>query len=402
MPVLFLTVFLDFVGFGIIIPILPFFGLRYGATPLEIAFLFAIYSTVQFFSGPMWGRLSDRIGRRPVLLFTLAGAALAYVAFGFADSYATLLAARGLSGLMAGNMGIANAMVADSTEPGRRAGGMATLGAAISLGFVVGPLLGSLLVGSDPTRVDHAFPAFVAAALSGSAFVLGLVMLEETLPRGRRRPRGEAAIGRFQVLAMMRAIPHVPVLVLQMAALSYIVSQMTAVFPLWSQQRLAWGPHQISYLFAAIGLIVAIVQAGLVGRLTRRIGDGATLLIGAMIAVAGLIAVIFSRGSLGAGGAIIIAFAGTSLCSPVVTSLISRLTPADQQGGVLGTSNSAASLGRIIGPPVGGGFYQALGPAWPFAAAAGLMALIGAWAWRHRAAGATIGALPSSATGPHD
>ena len=387
MPVLFLTVFIDFVGFGIIIPILPFFGLRYGASPLEIAFLFAIYSTVQFFSGPLWGRLSDRIGRRPVLLLTLAGAALAYVAFGFADSFATLLLARGLSGLMAGNMGIANAMVADSTGPERRAGGMATLGAAISLGFVVGPLLGSLLVGNDPLSVDHAFPAFTAAALSGAAFLLGLVMLKETLPQARRRTANQPAVGRLKIVAMMRAIPYVPVLVLHMAVLSYVVSQMTAVFPLWSEQRLAWGPHQISYLFAAIGLIVATMQAGVVGRLNRRLGDGATLLVGAVIATTGLVAVILSRDSLTAGAAICLSFAGTSLCTPVITSLISRLTPAEHQGGVLGASNSAASLGRIVGPPVGGGFYQALGPAWPFAAAAGLVALIGIWGWRYRTAG---------------
>ncbi|MFQ5533629.1 MAG: MFS transporter [Sphingomonadales bacterium] len=376
MPILFLTVLLDFVGFGIIIPMLPFFGLQFGATATEVTMLFAVYSAVQFFSGPFWGRLSDRIGRRPVLLLTLLGASLAYAAFGLATSLPMLFLARGLSGLMAGNMGVAHAIVADLTTPEGRAKGMGILGAATSLGFVFGPILGSLLLGPDPAAIDHSFPAFTAAALSAGAFVLGLFMLKESLPRKARAKRPTGGPSRFKVKRLVAKHRVIAVLVLQLMVLSYVVSQMTAIFPLWSQSRFGWGPKDISYLFALIGLFVAVIQGGMVGILTKNLGEARVLLIGASIEIAGLIAIVVADTPVAAALGCILTFAGSTMCSPVLTSLISRKTAPEHQGGMLGTANAAASLGRIVGPPFGGVAYEFLGHGSPFAVAALLVSMI--------------------------
>lgn len=380
MPVLFLTVMLDFVGFGIIIPILPFLGLHFGATATQIAFLFAIYSAVQFFAGPLWGRLSDRIGRKPVLLITLIGASGAYISFGLADSLTMLFVARGLSGLMAGNMGVAHAIVADLTSPEERARGMGLLGAAAALGFVFGPLLGSLLVGDDVATLDHSFPAFTAAALSCGAFVLGLFMLRESLPL-EKRGNGEAG-EKASLRQILRANPQIVPLVLQMMVLSYVISQMTAVFPLWSASEFGWGPKEISYLFALIGLVIAGVQGGLVGLLTRRLGEPRVLFLGAGIEIIGLATIVAADRPVTAVLAFILTFVGGTMCTPVLNSLISRAAPPESLGAILGSANSAASLGRIVGPPAGGAAYQFISHDSPFALAALLVSLVAIQALR--------------------
>lgn len=376
MFILFLTVMLDFIGFGIIIPTLPFFGLHFGASATQVTLLFAIYSAVQFFAGPVWGRLSDRIGRRPVLLLTLLGASLAYVVFGLADSLALLFVARGLSGLMAGNMGVAHAIVADLTTPEGRAKGMGVLGAAASLGFVFGPLLGSVLVGNDPETLNHAPAAFTAAALSFGAFVLGFFMLKESLPKAAGASGKQRDPRRFQIFRLVIDRRQIAVLVLQMTIIAYVFSQMTAIFPLWSQSEFDWGPREISYLFAAIGVVVATVQGGLVGILTKWLGEPRVLFVGGCVVTVGLIGVFFAELPAVAALACLFVFAGGTMCNPVINSLISRATPAEDQGGMLGAANSAASLGRIAGPPLGGAAFQFLGSDSPFAIAAVLTSVI--------------------------
>ena len=366
-----MTVFLDFVGFGIILPVLPFFGEKFGATPSQVAMLFAVYSMFQFFSGPIWGRLSDSFGRRPVLLATLAGAAVAYVVFGLSDSLFWLFAARGLSGLMAGNIGVAHAIVADLTSPRERAHNMALLGAAISLGFVAGPLLGSVLVGNDPANIDHSMPAFAAAALSGGAFLVGLISFRESLPlHDRRQEKGGLWAERRDTLTRLSRQKNLLALILSMAILSYVVSQITAIFSLWSEAVYQWGPRQISYTYAVIGIVLAIVQGGIVGRLSRWIGETRMLIVGSLVQIGGLVMVVLANSAIGAAAAVTLAFAGSSLCTPVVTSLISQRTPADRQGSVLGIANAGASLGRIVGPPLGGFVYQYGNADWPFPLAA--------------------------------
>ena len=183
MPILFLIVVVDLIGFGIIIPLLPFYAEFFYADPATVGLIMATYSLTQFLAAPYWGQLSDRIGRRPVLLVSLAGSAVAYFWLGFADELWVLFAARALGGLMAGNISAAFAYVADVTTPKNRAKGMGMIGAAFGLGFIIGPAVGGILAGPDPINADYKSPAFAAAGLSMMAFALGVIFLKESLSR---------------------------------------------------------------------------------------------------------------------------------------------------------------------------------------------------------------------------
>src|SRR5215813_4693934 len=189
MPVLFFIVFIDLVGFGVVIPLLPFHAERFGAAPDRVTLVMASYSLAQFFFAPLWGRLSDRFGRRPILLVSLVFSVASYLWLGFADALWMLYGARLLAGAGAGNIAAAQAYVADVTPPEGRAKGMGLIGAAFGLGFTVGPALGGLIAGSDPTTAAVARPAFVAAALSAAAFVGTLLFLRESLSAAHAAPR---------------------------------------------------------------------------------------------------------------------------------------------------------------------------------------------------------------------
>ncbi|MCH7865219.1 MAG: MFS transporter, partial [Proteobacteria bacterium] len=191
MLILFFIVFIDLVGFGIIIPLLPFYGEYYQATPFMVGLLMATYSFTQFIAAPFWGRLSDRVGRRPVLLVSLAGATAAYVLLGFADTLWVLFTARAAGGAMAGNISAAFAYVSDVTSRKDRAKGMGVIGAAFGLGFIAGPAIGGILAGPDPVNADFQTPAFAAAAMSLSALVLGFFILKESLSVEIRRKLAE-------------------------------------------------------------------------------------------------------------------------------------------------------------------------------------------------------------------
>src|SRR5690348_168589 len=200
MPILFLIVFVDLVGFGLVIPLLPFYAERYGASPQEVTILVAIYSLMSMLAAPVWGRLSDRVGRRPVLMVSMAAAAAAYAWLGFADALWMLFAARALAGLCAGNIAAAQAYIADVTPPEGRARGMGMIGAAFGLGFIIGPALGGVVAGNDLATADLRTPGLIAAGLSSLAFLGVLLMLKESLPEGARRA------GRGRIAALRDAL----------------------------------------------------------------------------------------------------------------------------------------------------------------------------------------------------
>src|SRR5713101_6868462 len=186
MPILFAIVLTDLIGFGIVIPLLPFYGEHFGASPLVVTLLMSAYSLLQLFGAPLWGRLSDRHGRRPILLVSLAGSIAGYLWLGFADALWMLFAARALQGACAGNIASAQAYVADVTTPENRAKGMGMIGAAFGIGFIIGPALGGLLAGGDPATARLGAPFYVGAGLSALAFTGALVFLKESLPPERR------------------------------------------------------------------------------------------------------------------------------------------------------------------------------------------------------------------------
>ncbi len=374
MLTLFLIVFVDLVGFGVIIPLLPFYGEHFHASPLTVGLLMASYSAAQFLMAPVWGRLSDRIGRRPVLMISLAGAALAYIGLAFADSLWMLFAARFAGGAMAGNIATAFAYVADITTPANRAKGMGMVGAGFGLGFIFGPAIGGLLAGHDPASADYTTPALLAAGLSMAALTMTAVWLPESLSAEHRaRQAALPRRDRWQLLRAALAAPPVARLIALAFLSTFVFASMETTFAMWSWRHFGWGPEQNGYLFAYVGVISAAIQGGMVGHLAKRVGEGRLIVAGAAALAAGMLLIPFSGGLAGLAAAMLIVAAGFSLMSPALNSLISLHVDAGVQGATMGVSRSAMTMARVLGPAWGGAVFAWLGKDWPFYGGALLM-----------------------------
>ncbi len=377
MFILFLIVFIDLIGFGIVIPLLPFYGEHFLADPFTVTLLMATYSMGQFVAAPFWGRLSDTVGRRPVLLLSLFGAVISYIWLGFASTLWMLFAARAVSGLMAGNISTAFAYIADITTAENRAKGMGVVGAAFGLGFIAGPALGGLLAGPDPLNADYLTPALAAAALSFLAFTLTAAKLKESLPAEIRAQR--AAQPRQSRLAMFKATlgdPGVGFLIAISVLTTFAFAGLETTFAMWSHRQFGWGPQQNGYLFAFIGIIAATVQGGLVGRLTKRFGEGNLIIQGAVALAIGMALVPFSTQVGPLLGAMVLVAYGFSVVNPALNSLISLRTPPTRQGQIMGVARSATTLARVLGPAWAGVLFAMLGKEWPYFGGAVLMVIV--------------------------
>lgn len=377
MATLFLIVFTDLVGFGVIIPLLPFYGEHFHASPAEVGLLMAIYSLAQFVAAPMWGRLSDRIGRRPVLAASLIGSTLSYLWLASANGLCMLFAARALGGFMAGNIATAFAYVADVTTPANRAKGMGAVGAAFGLGFIFGPAIGGVLAGHDPVNADYSTPALIAAGLSATAMVLTLAVLPESLPRSVRR--AHAALtrkSRWQMLVEALRRSGVGRLIGIAFLATFVFAGMETTFAMWSRRRFGWGPEQNGYLFAFVGLISAAVQGGLIGRLAQRFGEHRLVMSGAAALAVGMLAIPFAGSVPVLAAAMLIVALGFSLMTPSLNSLISLKVGAGVQGGTMGVSRSATTLARVVGPGWAGLLFGYLGKNSPFFVGALIMAAV--------------------------
>ncbi len=373
MTALFFIVLVDLIGFGIIIPLLPFYAEHFGASPLQVGLVMAAYSAAQLVAAPLWGRLSDRIGRRPVLLGTLVGMTAGSVGLAYADSLAMLFAVRIATGFMAGNISTAFAYVTDITTPETRARGMGIVGAAFGLGFIAGPAIGGILAGADPLAADFRTPALAAAALSLLAAVLAWTRLPESLSV-EVRAAARAAKGKpFAAWREMLGRPRLRRPVGLMFFATFIFAGMESTFALWSERQFGWGPEPNGYLFAAIGLLSAGIQGGLVGRLAARFGEERLIPAGAFLLAIGLGAVPFAATPALLVPAMLLAGAGFSLMSPSLNSLISLQAASTERGGVMGLSRSAATLGRVLGPACAGALFGLVGKDAPYAVGAVLM-----------------------------
>jgi len=371
-PTLFLIVVIDLVGFGLVIPLLPFYAVRFGASPQLVTSLLAVYSLMALLSAPLWGRLSDRIGRRPVLMSSLAAGALAYLWMGAADALWMLFAARGLAGICAGNIAAAQAYIADVTTPENRAKGMGLIGAAFGLGFIIGPALGGLLAGNNPASADLAMPAWVAAGLSGMALLGVAFLLPESRPLEARQ--NMPARSRFAAIlgALRRPILSRLILVFFLVILAF--SGMESTFALWAMRQFGWGPSQVAYVFAYVGLLSAVLQGGLIGRLSRRFGEERLLLVGLALIGIGLLTLPAARW-LSLLALMLAALAvGMGLVQPSLNSLISRRAGGEEQGEVLGVSQSVGSLARVLGPLAAGFLFAEFGRDAPYLWGAALVA----------------------------
>ncbi len=377
MLVLFLVVVIDLIGFGIIIPLLPFYAVHFQASPFEVGLLMATYSLAQFIAAPIWGRMSDRIGRRPVLLISLAGAVLTYLWLGMANELWILFAARAAGGFMAGNISAAFAYVADITTRENRAKGMGVVGAAFGLGFIMGPAVGGILAGSDPLNADYQSPAYAAAGLSAVALVLGLFTLKESLSDDiRQKNKSKSSTSRLKQFRDAAQKPQIRLLLALSFLAIFAFSGIEATFALWSSRQFGWGPEQNGYIFALTGLLNAGLQGGLIGRMAKRFGETQLLLQGAVTLAIGMALIPFADELWMLIVSMLVATYGFSVISPALNSLISLQTSEEDQGGMMGVTRSATTLARVGGPAWAGFLFSAFGSNWPFFGGACVMAVV--------------------------
>ena len=399
MPILFLIVFIDLVGFGLVIPLLPFYAERFAASPLQMTMLFATYSLMSMITAPHWGRLSDRVGRRPVLMASMAAAALAYLGLAFATGLWVLFVARGFAGACAGNIAAAQAYIADLTPPEGRAKGMGMIGAAFGLGFIIGPVLGGITAGNDLATADLETPGLIAAGLSFAAFLGVIALLPESLAPGRsvssrsRIAAARNALGR-PVLARLIAVFF-------LATLAF--SGMETTFAWWAIAQFGWGPRSIGFVFFYVGLLSALMQGVLIGFLTRRFGEERLMLLGLASLLLGLLLLPFAGDLPRLIVALSLLAIGNGALAPSLNSLISQRAGAGEQGEVMGVAQSVGSLSRVLGPIVAGSLFGAFGRSSPYLLGAALVggALLVAWRVpRPLAAAATTVAPSPVAPGP--
>jgi multidrug resistance protein len=360
-----LTIFIDFAGFGIVLPLLPFWAERLGAGAVGVGLILTLYALAQFIFTPVLGTLSDRYGRRPVILASLVIEALSLALSALAGSLAILLVARFIGGLGASNIGSAQAVVADVTPVEKRARGMGLIGAAIGLGFVVGPALGGLLAPLGP-----AVPFWVAmlVALANALLVLGF------LPETRRRETACATVpftnrGIGGVLAGWRWVlrnPAVARLVVINLLFTVAFTAMEAVFPLFTQHSFGWKAIQNGYIFTYAGSVIVLMQGGLVGRLVKRWGERRLLIAGLGMLAAGLALLSWSTNLALLLVALGIVSIGDGAVTPVLSALLSCASPPTRQGETLGLAQGVAGLGRILGPLAAGSIFAIGGPGAPF------------------------------------
>jgi len=350
-----LTVFIDMVGFGIIIPVLPFFAVRHHATPVELGILLASYSLMQFVFAPVLGTLSDRVGRKPVLATSLLGTAVASAILGLAagleNALWLLYVARCIDGVTGANISTAQAYVADVTTPEKRARGMGLIGMAFGLGFVLGPAIGGILA-----DVDISLPFY---AVSGLAVINALLVMARLPEPSRHLSVATDARSRFARLGYALRSPFTSLLLVILLIATIAFSGMESTLALLLADRFEFGPTETGYLFVLVGVVMAVVQGALVGRLVDRVGERPLIVFGTLILAIGL-------GLLGLPvapslpitvTALVLLAIGAGLYNPALTSLVSRLTPTAAQGVTLGVSQSMSAIGRVIGPLVGGTLY---------------------------------------------
>lgn len=349
--VIFTTVFIDLVGFGIVIPVLPFYaeGTRFNATPRTVGLLFASYSIMQLVFSPILGRLSDKHGRRPVLFISIIGTGIGFLILGFATTLWMLFVGRILDGITGGNISTAQAYIADITTKEERAKGMGLLGAAFGLGFIFGPAIGGIL-----SQWGVAVPFLFAAGLCFANATLLYFTLPETVTADHpARTLAAGGRGLSQLIESLRQ-PRLGFVLIIYFMFIVAFSIMTTTFSLYTMFRFGYDAKHNGYLFAYVGIIAVIIQGGLIGRLVKRFGELPLVIVGALFFAGSLFAVPFVGPQVGGLLALLIGggifSAGNSLATPSLTSLASKSVGRGEQGSVLGVTQSVASLARAVGP----------------------------------------------------
>jgi len=364
--VLFLTVFIDLLGFGIVLPLLPRYADMFNASPREIGILLASFSAMQFLFSPLWGRLSDRYGRRPLLMLGLAGSCVSYVIFAFATTWTVLLVSRMLAGIFAATIGTAQAYIADVTGKENRGKEMALIGAAFGIGFTMGPTIGWLA----HDFIGQEWPGLVAAAFSFVAFLLAWKKLPEPERHVERRPRML-----FDATGWKHAMstPGVPLILLLQIVAVFCFANFEGTLAIVTKDKWGKGIQGNGLLYTYVGFCLLVAQGFLVRRFMPRVGERAFAQFGCLLLGAGLLGIAVGGSSMAIVLPVLaVAALGFAMISPSLSSLLSLHTPHDIQGSVLGIGQSGLALARILGPYVG---FELLGRSvdLPYWVGAGIM-----------------------------
>jgi multidrug resistance protein len=360
---IFLTVFIDMLGVGILIPVTAYIVRQYSADAFTVGLLTVSYSFFQFFASPLLGQISDRYGRRPVLLLSLFGTAIGYFVFGVGGALWVLFAARIIDGITGGNISIAQAYIADVTPPQERSKAFGLIGAAFSLGFIIGPALGGAL-----SNFGLAAPAFFAAALSLFNVALGYFMLPESLPPEKRTtaPLNLATVNPITgILDVMRK-PVLPILLLAIFAFNFAFAGLQSNFSLYTLERFQWSPNQNALLFSVIGLVGIVMQGFLVRRLIPIFGDRRLATVGLGLMALSFFGVAFIPEGWMLFLVCIVMAVGSGLSTPTLTGMVSNSVSPREQGSILGVTQSVNALTRIFGPLWAGFAFDALGMPSPY------------------------------------
>ncbi|KAA3653291.1 MAG: MFS transporter [Calditrichaeota bacterium] len=402
--IIFITIFIDLVGFGIILPILPFYAETFGANATQIGLLSASFSLMQFIFSPFWGRLSDRFGRRPIIIMSLFFSSISLVFFGMAKDLTMLFGARIFAGIFMANFSAAQAYIADITTLEDRAKGMGLVGAAFGLGFIFGPSIGGIL-SSQPilaaiesffrntTQIDisgvltehpYRIPVYFAALLALANTIGAFKYLPESRTAeemAATRAEGKSTHSRFELMKKSLLKPVVGVFILLYFLVTLAFANLEATFALLTEYVHHYTSAENGYLFAYIGVVIAVVQGGLIGPLTHRYSEGSVLIAGIVIQGSAFFFLPYTQSLASLLLVTGLISVGNGLTNPTLQSLISCNTDRNKQGGVLGISQSFGSMARVFGPAWGGFFFDHIGVAAPYWSGGILLLMCSLLAW---------------------
>lgn len=363
--ILFSMMFIVMVGFGIIMPIMPFYAENMGATATHLGLLFALYSILQFALAPYWGRLSDRIGRRPVILVGLLGFALSFILFGLASRLWELFAARALGGaLSSAVLPTTMAYIADVTTEEQRGSGMGLMGASMGMGMIFGPAIGGYA-----GEVSMSLPFFVAAGFALIIAVVSFFLLEESLSEeDRARASNQVTTGQTGQWTEARQALMSPIgfILLLGFLVSFAAANIEGTFALFAERSLGFGASEMGTVFVIMGIIMALTQGLLVGPLINRWGEERMIEIGIVAGALGYAAVLIAWDLPSLVALIAVMGVGQAAMRPAIASLLSKRTAPEQQGQMMGYVQSAQSLGRVAGPILGGLLFDLIGYQSPY------------------------------------